>query len=92
MSVPVCVNVTKKETEKHVKYLDLEIEVQKCWNLQKVTTIPVVVGALGTVSNNIKENTKLLSSNIQTGTITKNSHIGTAHILRNFLTPLEEKN
>ena len=46
ISVPVCRNVVRKEAEKIVKYRDLEIETQKCWNLSKVRTIPVVIGAL----------------------------------------------
>merc|ERR1712177_87590 len=65
VSIPVCNNVIKKEAEKIAKYRDLEIEVQKCWNLSKVRTVPIVIGALGTVSTQILENLKLILPNIQ---------------------------
>ena len=38
-----------KECEKKDKYLDLAREVKKLWNM-KVTIIPIVIGALGTVT------------------------------------------
>ena len=89
MAVPVCVNVIRKEAEKITKYRDLEIEVQKCWNLRKVRTVPIVIGALGTVSKGILDYTKILSKNIRFCTMQKTALLGTAHILRNFLTPLK---
>ena len=89
VAIPVCANVIKKEAEKITKYRNLEIEVQKCWNLSRVHTIPIVVGALGTVSTTILENVKLLSPNIKFSIIQKTALLGTAHILRNFLKPLK---
>ena len=89
VSIPVCDNVIKKEAEKITKYRDLEIEVQKCWNLRKVTTIPVVVGALGTVSKGINQFVRDLAPNISINTVQKTALLGTAHILRNFLTPIK---
>ena len=38
-----------KESEKRDKYLDLARELKKLWNM-KVTAIPIVIGALGTVT------------------------------------------
>ena len=35
VAVPCCQNILKKEAEKITKYRDLEIELQKCWNLKK---------------------------------------------------------
>ena len=90
VAIPSCTNVTKKEAEKITKYRDLEIEVQKCWNLKKIRTIPVIVGALGTVSTTIRENIKQISPNIQFDTIQKTTLLGTAHIIRNFLTPRKD--
>ena len=87
VSIPVCNNVIKKEAEKITKYRDLEIEVQKCWNLRKVRTIPIVIGALGTVSKGLKEYMKNLAPNISMCTVQKTTLLGTAHIIRNFLTP-----
>ena len=55
VSIPVCQNVIKKEAEKITKYRDLEFEVQKCWNLRKTKTIPIVIGALGTASIGVSD-------------------------------------
>ena len=38
-----------KECEKRDKYLDLARELKKLWNM-KVTVIPIVIGAFGTVT------------------------------------------
>ena len=38
-----------KECEKKSKYLDLARELKKLWNM-KVTIIPIVIGAFGTVT------------------------------------------
>ena len=91
ISVPACHNVVRKEADKIVKYRDLEIEVQKCWNLSKVRTIPVVIGALGTVCMDIDDHIKVISPRIDFNTIQKTALLGTAHILRNFLTPRDQK-
>ena len=87
ISVPGCHNVVKKEAEKIVKYRDLEIEVQKCWNLKEVSTIPVVIGALGTVCNGLANYIHTISPRIEHRIMKKNALLGTARILRNFLKP-----
>ena len=53
---------------------------------KKVRTIPVVIGALATVSTNITNNIKQISPNLQFNHIQKTPLLGRAHILRNFLT------
>ena len=54
MAIPADKNIAPKEFEKLSKYKDLEIEIGKMWHL-KTTTIPVVVGALGTLKCGIKD-------------------------------------
>jgi hypothetical protein len=58
MSIDVAIpgdrNVIKKGTEKILKYKNLIIEVQPMWNV-KVTVIPVIVGATGTVSKSLRQ-------------------------------------
>ena len=48
-AVPADHRLKLKECEKKVKYLDLAREVKKLWNM-KVTIIPIVIGAFGTVT------------------------------------------
>ena len=45
MSVPTDNNISVKEYNKVNKYKDLEIEIDKLWQL-KSTTLPALVGAL----------------------------------------------
>ena len=50
--VPADNKVKLKEGEKRGKYLDLVTELKKLWDM-KVTVIPIVVGALGTVTKGL---------------------------------------
>ena len=45
-------DVKLKESEKKDKYLDLARELKKLWN-KKVTIIPIVIGAFGTVTEGL---------------------------------------
>ena len=40
------------EKEKTEKYQNLKREIQRLWNLKKIDVIPVVLGALGSVTKN----------------------------------------
>ena len=51
-AVPVDHRVKLKESEKKNKYLDLAWELKKLWNM-KVTIIPNVIGALGSVTEGL---------------------------------------
>ena len=50
-----------KECEKKDKYLDFARELKKLWNM-KVTIIPIVIGAFGTVTKRITKGTGGLGS------------------------------
>ena len=41
-----------KESEKEDKYLDLARELKELWNM-KVTIVPIVIGALGTITKGL---------------------------------------
>ena len=84
-SVPYDTNIVKKTAEKLMKYRDLEIEIQKSWNLKEVSTIPVIIGALGTVSTDFTQYLKILSKHINPNVIQKTALLGTANILRSVL-------
>ena len=50
--VPADHRVKLKESEKKDKYIDLARELKKLWNM-KVTIIPIVIGAFGTVTKGL---------------------------------------
>ena len=51
-AVPEDHRIKLKECDKRDKYLDLARELKKLWNL-KVTMIPIVIGAFGTVTKEL---------------------------------------
>ena len=51
-AVPADHRIKLKEYEKNDKYLDLAREVKKIWN-RKMTIIPIVIGAFGTVTKGL---------------------------------------
>ena len=56
VACPFDMRVLEKEQEKIDHYQDLKIEVQKIWSCRRVTItfIPIIIGALGTVSKYLK--------------------------------------
>ena len=34
VAIPLCQNIVKKEAERINKHCDIEIEIQKCWNVK----------------------------------------------------------
>ena len=85
VSVPIDNNIVKKTAEKHVKYRDLEIEIQKCWGLNEIKTVPIVIGALGSVLTGHAEYLKSVSEIANFNVIQKTALLGSANILRNVL-------
>ena len=51
-AVPADHRINLKGSEKKDKYLDLAREIKKLWNM-KVTTVPIVIGALGTITKRL---------------------------------------
>ena len=84
MSVPSERNAANKETEKLSKYKDLEIEVNKLWNM-KTTTVPVIVGALGLIRKRMNDHVSKIPGRICIEEIQKIVLLGTSHILRRAL-------
>ena len=85
VAVPDDVNVLKKkETEKRLKYKDLQIEISRMWNV-KTKVVAVVVGALGTMSDNFSNEIESIPGKPSAEDIQNIAMNGTAHILRKVL-------
>ena len=84
VAIPSERNTSVKVTEKLSKYKDLEIEINRMWNM-KTEVIPVVVGALGLMKKGIEQYTNRIPGNINVYAVQKIALLGTAHILRRVL-------
>ena len=73
-----------KEGEKNDKYLDLARELKKLWNM-KVTIVPIVIGALGTVTKGLLKGLVDLEVGGRVETIQTTTLLKTARILRRVL-------
>ena len=73
-----------KECEKRYKYLDLARELKKLWNM-KVTIIPIVIGAFGTVTKMLLKGLEDLEVGDRVETIQTTALLKTARILRRVL-------
>ena len=73
-----------KETKKKDKYLDLARELKKLWNM-KVNFIPILIGALGTVTKGLIEVLEDLERREQVEIIQNNASLRSARILKRVL-------
>ena len=73
-----------KESEKKDKYLDLARELKKLWNM-KVTIIPIMIGAFGTVTKVLLKGLEDLEVGGQVETIQTTALLRTARILSRVL-------
>ena len=64
-AVPADHRINRKESEKKDKYLDLARELKKLWNM-KVTIVPFVIGALGTVTKGLVRGLEDLEERVET--------------------------
>ena len=72
------------ESEKKDEYLDLAKELKKLWNM-KVTFLPIVIGALGTVTEGLIKELEDLEIRGRVETIQTTTLLRTARILRRVL-------
>ena len=83
-AVPVVHRVKLKESEKKDKYLDLVTELKKLWNL-KVTFIPIIIGAFGTVTKELIKGVEDLKVKGRVKTIQATALLRSARIFRRVL-------
>ena len=83
-AVPADHRINLKESEKKDKYLDLARELKKLWNM-KVTIVPIVIGALGTVTKGLLKGLEDLEVGGWVESIQTTAFLRTARILRRDL-------
>ena len=83
-AVPGDHRINLKEYEKKDKYHDLARELKKLWNL-KVTIVPIVIGALGTITKGLLKSLEDLEVVGRVETIQRTALLKTARILRRVL-------
>ena len=83
-AVAVDHRINLKESEKKDKYLDLARELKNLWNM-KVTTVPIVIGALGTITKGLLKGLEGLEVGGRVETIQMTALLKTARILRRVL-------
>ena len=83
-AVPADHRIKLKECEKKDKYLDFARELKKLWNI-KVTIIPIVIGAFGTVTKGLLKGQEDLEVGRRVETIQTTTLFRTARILRRIM-------
>ena len=84
IAVQADVRVEEKERGKVEKYQDLKREIGRLWNL-KVEVVPVVIGALGSVTKEFDRWIEKLGTTFNVGVVQKTALLGTARISRKVL-------
>ena len=85
IAVPADRRVEEKEQEKVEKYQDLKREIGRMWEIRKVQVVPVVIGALGSVSKGFDKWIEKLDIQCNFVDMQKTALLGTARILRTVL-------
>ena len=80
-ALPVDCRINLKECEKKDKYLDLARGLKKLWKM-KVTIVPIVIGALGTVTKGLLKDLEDLEVGGRVETIQMTALLRTTRILR----------
>lgn len=55
IAVPVDLRCSEKEIEKVEKYQDLKKEIGRIWQMRSVNVVPVMIGALGSVTTKFEK-------------------------------------
>ena len=84
VAIPIDTNLVKKKTEKLENYSELRVEVARMWNTETYV-IPVIIGALGSMPRDIHYFLEKLDIKYEIDTIQQSVLLGTATILRQFL-------
>ena len=78
----ITITMIEKEREKIDRYQDLKWELKRIWQCSDVQVVPIIIGALGTVSKSFGKLLERISHNIYFGTLQEACLLGTARTLR----------
>ena len=82
---PFDTRTEKKEEGKCANYSELKYEIPKIWKMRKVEVIPVVIGALGTVTKHFEKWVEKLHLDLTIEALQKPCLLVTARIIRKVL-------
>ena len=87
VACPFDTRIQKKEKEKVDAYTDLKYEILKVWrgDVKKVIILPVIIGALGSVTERLQEELEKFDYRNGLETIQKTCLLGSARIVRKVL-------
>ena len=85
IAVPADRRVEEKEQEKVEKYHYLKREIGTMWGIRKVQVVPVVIGALGSITKGFDKWIEKLHIQCNFVDMQKTALLGTARILRKVL-------
>ncbi|MBV2145214.1 MAG: hypothetical protein KTM48_00480, partial [Wolbachia endosymbiont of Pissodes strobi] len=86
IAIPGDARIAEKETEKIQKYQELGREMARLWQRRTFKVIPIVVGAMGTITPNLEKYLKELGiSELSTGQLQKSAVFGTTQIIKKYL-------
>ena len=83
--MPADQNITRTEEEKVEMYQELAFEIRRIHGASKVTIVPIVIGALGSVSKGAKTWFGKLDVPDFLGSVQLSAILGTALLLRKVL-------
>ena len=84
VAIQVDHRISLKEMENIMNYAELKVELERMWKT-KAKVIPVVIGALRSIPQNLGKNLKELEIKHSTQVFQKSALLETAHILRKVL-------
>ena len=85
IEIPGHTRVCDKEQEKTKKYSLLKDEIVRSWQMKKAVVIPIVAGALGTITTTFEKYIERLEIEIRLEHVQKSALLGTARIIRKVL-------
>ena len=84
VTCPCDINIYKAEATKVAKYIGLKGQLQKMWGFDCII-IPIVIGSLGAVTNNLKDNLAMIPGSPSITICQKATLLGSKNILMDVL-------